>query len=174
MEERTQKLAEIEEANRLANSHIKALELELNTARQDIATLMKVSEDFQQKFDMLTDKEAELNEKNKEYILKIQDLNLEKDRCSLGERKLQREIEKLTDEHREETRIQAERYEKMIKVTKKSFEDKITEKDEESYRLKTENEELHERCKILEEQLSEANKRMDQLYKIEADRRSFS
>ncbi len=113
--EKAQKISELVESRKMAEGHIKGLEVELATARQDVATLMKVSDDFQQKFDLLTDKESELGEKHKEYNLKIQELNIEKDKCTLGERKLQRELDKLADEHREELRVRSERYEKMLK-----------------------------------------------------------
>ena len=114
-DDKSQRVAELEESKKIAEAHIRNLELELATARQDVTTLMKVSEDFQQKFDVLTDKEAEINDKNKEYIIKIQELNIERDRCALNEKKHLREIEKLNEDHRDELRTRTDRYEKMLK-----------------------------------------------------------
>ena len=115
-EEKAQRVVELEESKKSAQNHIKNLEIELATAKQDVHNLMKVGEDFQQKFDVLADKEGEINEKNKEYMLKIQELNIERDKCSLAEKKLQREIEKLIDEHRDEMRTRCDRYEKMLRT----------------------------------------------------------
>jgi chromosome segregation ATPase len=118
-DDKDQRLTELEENRKFSESHIKNLELELSTAKQDVMSLTKMCDEFKQQFDVLTDKEAELREKNREYAMKMQDYNLEKDKSAHIEKKLQREIEKLMDEHREEMRTRAERYEKMLKRYKK-------------------------------------------------------
>jgi hypothetical protein len=115
-EEQTQRLSELEESKRTDDRHIKALENDLATATQDVHMLTNVGEEFKQKFDVLNEKESELNEKNKEYMLKIQELNCERDKCSLAEKKLQRAIDKMLDEHREELRNRTDRYEKMLRT----------------------------------------------------------
>ena len=172
-DEQMQKVAELIESKRMADGQIKAYEIELAAARQDITTLMKVSEDFQEKFDVLTEKEAEVNSKSWEYTKRIQELDAEKDKYSLHENKYKRELEKLADEHKDELQMKSDRYEKMLKATKNGYDDKLQRKNEEIHNLKITNEELEERVKLLDEQLRQSNMRLDQLYKLEVDRKTF-
>lgn len=168
-----QRVAELMESKKLVESHNKALEIELAAARQDISTLMKVSDDFQEKFDILTDKEAEVNSKNREYTRMIQEINAEKDKYALNERKFQREMDKLMEEHRDELQMKSDRYEKMMKVTKNGYEERLQRKNDELHSLKMSNEELEEKARMLEDQLRDSNLRIEQLYKLEAERKTY-
>eukprot|EP00826_Nyctotherus_ovalis_P042034 TRINITY_DN4287_c0_g4_i8.p2 TRINITY_DN4287_c0_g4~~TRINITY_DN4287_c0_g4_i8.p2 ORF type:complete len:243 (+),score=102.61 TRINITY_DN4287_c0_g4_i8:973-1701(+) len=168
-----QRVAELLESKKLVESHNKALEIELAAARQDISTLMKVSDDFQEKFDILTDKEAEVNSKNREYTRMIQEINAEKDKYSLNERKFQREMDKLMEEHKDELQMKSDRYEKMMKVTKSGYEERLQRKNDELHTLKMANEELEERTRMLEDQLRDSSMRIEQLYKLEAERKTY-
>ena len=169
----SQRVLELIESKKITESQNKALEIELAAARQDIATLMKVSDDFQEKFDILTDKEAEVNNKNREYTRMIHEINTEKDRYALNERKFQREIDKLMEEHKDELQMKTDRYEKMMKISKNGYEDKLKRKNDEIHTLKISNEELEERVRMLEDELRDSNMRIEQLYKLEADRKIY-
>eukprot|EP00826_Nyctotherus_ovalis_P038575 TRINITY_DN3621_c0_g1_i15.p2 TRINITY_DN3621_c0_g1~~TRINITY_DN3621_c0_g1_i15.p2 ORF type:complete len:209 (+),score=86.07 TRINITY_DN3621_c0_g1_i15:1245-1871(+) len=167
------KVKELTEAKRSSELQIKALENELNASRQDIDSLMKVSADFREKLNILSEKEIEINSKNREYARMIQELNEDKDRFALNEKKSQKEIQKLVEEHREELQMKSDRCDKMLKAMKAGYEERLRRKGEEIRSLRIMNEELEEKIKVLEEQLKEVNGRMDQLYKLEAERKKF-
>ena len=54
------------------------------------------------------------------------------------------------------------------------YEEKIMTKEDELHSAKRENEELDDRVRLLEDQLREANSRLDQMYKLEIERRGIS
>lgn len=158
-------MRELIEIKRDNEKQIKSLELELIGTKQHIASLMKISDDNQEKLNVFAEKEVDMNRKNYEYSKMIQELNEEKETYSVKERKFQREIQKLIDEHRDELSRKSDVCDKMLKASKKACEERLRKKNEEIYKLQSENEELNEKLNALEDQLKEANERLDKFFK---------